>query len=146
VCQSISHFFKDIDEVKDKFHYLFTSYINRPNEDTPISDQERLNIQTGLRTEIFNAYDALNEDDRADTKYESLFSHLKTKINEPKEIQLIDVFDRQHRKNILETLLDSTAIGNPEDYFAMEISEKSKLSLKHFYSVQKHILKEMVIN
>jgi len=44
ICHNISHFFKDIDDVSDKFHFLFTGFVNRANEDTPISEEQRLKI------------------------------------------------------------------------------------------------------
>ena len=36
--------FRDIDDVKDKFNFLFTRFIKRPDPDTPISKEDKLEI------------------------------------------------------------------------------------------------------
>lgn len=43
--QNISHFFKNIEEDIDKFQFVFTKYINRPNENTPVAASDILMAQ-----------------------------------------------------------------------------------------------------
>ena len=51
---------------------------------------------------------------------------MKKEVENPKDIKLIDVFDTNARKEILNDYLDAEKIKNPENEFSIEISNKSR--------------------
>ena len=126
ISADLANFFKNIGADIDAFQFLFTKYLDRPDPATPIDKEDILATKTTLKTDLLNAYEALNDDDKADKNLKIFYDKLTDIAKKPDDIILIDPFDKEGRLDILETLGEANKISHPTNSFGMRISEKSR--------------------
>jgi len=102
ISQDLANFFKNIKADIKAFRFLFTKYLDRKDPDVAIEDDDIDKVKETLAADLLNAYEALNDDDKADKNLMIFYGEIKEIVSDPDDIMLVDPFDTDKRIEILD--------------------------------------------
>ena len=71
----------------------------------------------------------MSSSDKIDKNYVAIFEKLAKIVESPKDITVIDVFNKRARGEILDRYMQAGVITNPEGKFRIEMTETSRIDL-----------------